>query len=218
MKVILLSFCLSLLAGLVSTQDTRVTAFGSIEGVVRDLNGTPIPMASVYAFHETDFTKRIRTTADTNGKFALQNVPIGTVYVHAYKESDGYPDAFFSFFSTNKNSWQTVRVESGRATSNVVIELGPKYATLDLVIQNENGEPVGATLTFVRDDDPSRPYSLGSNSRLSLLVPPVPFRLKVEAKGYEPWDYKATRTGRVASIRPQSGQTVSVIARLKKAR
>ena len=52
---------------------------------------------------------------------------------------------------------ELMRVLAGR-TTNAVLELGPRYATLKLVIMNEQGNPMGASLTFIRIDDPTHPY------------------------------------------------------------
>lgn len=221
MQIRFLGLALLLSLNLVSVQEARRQTLGMVEGIVRDLNGTAIPEASVYALNETEMRKRITTTADSNGKFVLRNVPPGTFHIHAYKESAGYPDSFFSFFATSKKAWQQVIVESGRTTGGIIIELGPKYATLKLSIHNESGEPVGSALTFTRTDDLQRPYSRGSNGDgdTTLLVPPVPFRLKVEAKGYETWNYGGESGGTKNNlIELRSGETFSVEVRLKRSR
>ena len=190
----------------------------AIEGVVRDSNGNTLPEASVYAVDFADIRRRFETTTDLSGRFMFRDLPSGNYSVHAYKESAGYPDSFFSFFTTSKKAWQRVEVENDR-TSDVVIELGPKYATLNLSVQDELGTAVdGVSLTFIRDDDPKRPYSVGSNSSAVILVPPVPFRLKVEAKGYKQLSDRGDTTSGDNSlvINPRSGETLSVTARLKR--
>lgn len=220
MKFCLLNLIVLLVFNIIAAQHAVRPASSSIEGVVRDVRGKPLPAASVYAVDYTDIRRRrIETTTDWNGRFILRDVPAGTFSVHAYKESAGYPDAFFSFFTTNKKAWQQIEVQAGRASRNVVIELGPEYATLNLSIQDERGMPVdNVVLTFIRDDDPKRPYSVGSNSRVTMLVPPVPFRLKVEAKGYEkPTASRGAGVGnRPIQLRPRAGETLSVTARLKR--
>lgn len=220
MKFWLISVLVFLALSTSVAQQAARTTPSAIEGVVRDLRGRPIPAASVYAVDYTDIRRRrIETTADANGRFVLRDVPAGTFSVHAYKESAGYPDAFFSFFLTNKKAWQQVEVQAGRASRNVVIELGPEYATLNLSIQDERGQPINnAVLTFIRDDDSKRPYSVGSNSSVVMLVPPVSFRLKVEAKGYEKWSDArgAAEVNRPIVLRPRAGENLSVTARLKR--
>lgn len=196
---------LSFLLGLapVFAQD----AVGSIAGVVRDPNGAPVAEASVYAVDVENFRSRFNADADSNGSFVLRDVPTGTYSVHAHKESEGYPDTFFSFFSMgNKKAWRQVEVEVGRATDGIVLELGPKYAVLDLSIEDEEGNYVGGSLTFTRVDDPKRTYMVGSAPDMHLLVPAVAFRFQVRAKGYHTWRSKL--------LKPRSGQTLSVRASL----
>jgi hypothetical protein len=209
-KIILSSSLLSLFILLSAAQSTAQNATGTIAGVVRDLRGTPVPRASVYAVDENDMRRRISTTADESGRFVLPDVPAGIFSVHAYKESAGYPDTFFSFFAINERAWQQVQVEGGRTTGNVVLRLGPRYAVLKLTVSDEQGNPLDAVLTFTRVDDPKRPYSVGSNSSMELLVPPTAFRLQIESKGYELW--------RSGLIKPRSGETVPISARLRHSR
>jgi hypothetical protein len=206
MKTILLSLIILLDLSPVRTQ----VGDGSIEGVIRDLSGAAVAKASVYAYDYYNFRKRINTTADSDGRFVFRDVPSGTYIVHAYKENEGYPDTFFSFFDAgNHKAWRRVEVEAEQ-TTNANLELGPKYAVLKLSIKDEQGNSISGSLTFTRVDDPKRPYGVGVTPNAELLVPPVPFRFQIEAKGYQIWQSKI--------IRPRSGETVSVTARLKRSR
>ncbi len=62
----------------------------------------------MYAVDRSDMRRRYRTSADGAGRFVLGNLSAGNYGVHAYKESAGYPDSFFSFFATSKNAWRQV--------------------------------------------------------------------------------------------------------------
>jgi hypothetical protein len=84
--------------------------------------------------------------------------------------------------------------------------------------------PVGYQLD--RDDVPG-PFntSVPTDPRLVdvgfingvMLVPPVPFRLTVQADGYEPWHYGGKNWARKAGlITLKSGQTLSLAVRLQK--
>ena len=207
MKAVFVGLSILLGLSLVFAQDT----VGSIAGVVRDLNGAPVAEASVYAVNVENIRSRFNAHTDSNGSFVLRDVPPGTYSVHAHKESEGYPDTFFSFFSMgNKKAWRQVEVEVGRATEVLVLELGPKYAVLELSIEDERGNYVGSSLTFARVDDPKRTYMVGSAPKMKLLVPPVAFRFQIRAKGYQTWQSKR--------LKPRSGETVSVKASLKRFR
>jgi hypothetical protein len=195
---------------MVLAQDTT----GIVEGVVHDLRGASLAGATVYGVdlsRMTDRNGRTTTTSDSAGRFVLHDMRPGTYSVHAYKDSDGHPDTFFSFFANNnKKAAQRVNVEAGRTIKNVVLELGPKYATLKLSIRDERGKPSGGSLTFIRIDDPKRPYSRGGDlsGEVVILVPATPFRFEIEKDGYEIWRSKL--------ISPQSGQTVFVNAGLRR--
>lgn len=131
--------------------------------------------------------------------------------MNAYKESEGYPDTFFSFFDMgNEKASRRVHVEAGRVTEGVALDLGPRYALLKLSIEEEHGNYIGASLTFTRPDNPNRTYMRGSAPNLELLVPPVAFRFKISVEGYESWRSKL--------LNPRSGEAVSVRARLKRLR
>src|SRR5271157_3806575 len=79
-----------------AAQDGAIT--GSVTGVVLDAERRPLPGATVYGLPEKDMRKQFRTTTDAAGEFTLSNIPAGYVYLHAFKEHDGYPYDFFSFF------------------------------------------------------------------------------------------------------------------------
>jgi hypothetical protein len=182
---------------------------GSIEGSVRDLNGKPITNATVYGYELDNVRHRITTTTDSNGKFVFKGVSPGGYNIHAYKESEGYADTMFSFFANgNKRAWRPVSVQANQRSKDINLTLGPKYAVLKISVQDQAGKPSGASLTFIRLDDPKRPYQRGSDlsGELTMLVPAVPFRVRAERAGYKPWDSDV--------LRPQPGQTVSVSARL----
>ncbi len=207
---------------LFSFQEVGRPLRGTIKGVVRELNGGPIRGATVYAYYQDNMRKRTTDViTDSNGKFVLSDLLPGVLYVRAYKENAGFPDTFFSFFDLkdNRKASQLVTVEAGKTSNEVVIELGPKYGTLRLSIQDEQGNPIDGSLKFVREDDPDHPYWRGVNAVGDYLVPPVPFRLEIEAKGYQKWYYNDGKNRRDSNlIKLQSDETVSLMVRLKKSR
>ena len=200
MKTVLLSLLL-LVAASVSAAAQGGT--GTLDILVRDLNGNPITGATVSANYSKRVGSRIlQFKADSAGRLLLRGLPLGSYELHAYKEAEGYPDTFFSFFATgNKDAWRFAEVYADR-TTNVVLKLGPKYAKLNLTIKNEQGNWVGASVIFNRPDQP-HPLTTGARE---LLVPPVPFRFEVAADGYLVWKSKL--------LRPRSNETVEVSVRL----
>ena len=205
MRALLISLLL-LIAVVPSAQAQE--RFGSIEGFVRDLSGKPITDATVYGYRVENVRHRITTTTDSSGKFIFKEVSPGGYNIHAFKESEGYADTMFSFFANgNKRAWRPVCVHANRKI-NINLTLGPRYAVLKISVRDQDGNPSGASLTFTRLDDPKRPYQRGGDlsGDVTMLVPPVAFRLRIEREGYKPWDSDV--------LRPQPGQTVSVNARL----
>lgn len=186
---------------------------GSIEGFVRDLNGKPIANATVYGYRLDNVRQRVTATTDASGRYTFAGVPAGGYNIHAFKESEGYADTIFSFFANgNKKAWRAVSVQAGRKTRDVNLALGPKYSSLKISIRDQDGKPSGASLTFTRMDDPQRPYQRGGDlsGELTMLVPAVPFRVRIERPGYKTWNSER--------ISPQPGGTVSLDVRLLPAR
>ena len=195
----------------------EVSKSGAVEGVVLDGDKKPLPGATVYALPEENMANQLRTTTDAAGKFRLADVPVGMAYIDAYKESDGYPYNFFSFFlSPGEKTPNKVPVTARGTTFGVVIQLGARAAHLQLEITSEDGEEVQSSLLFDRPDMPG-PYSRGARSKESLMVPPVPFRLTVEADGYKPWHYGGENWhGEEGLIALKSGETLKLSVRLKR--
>jgi Carboxypeptidase regulatory-like domain len=192
------------------------TGNGRVEGVVLDQSGTPLPNATVFI---GTVARGPSTQTDREGRFVLEGVPVGTVGLHAYKVSDGYPYDMFAFFSMPGEKEPFVEVMAGQTVANVVIQLGARAAFLSLYITDEKGSPTEAELSFSRPDlGKTGNYERGGKSKEeSLMVPPVPCRLTVEASGFEPWHYGGNewQTDK-GLVRLKSGQNLSLSVRLRR--
>ena len=179
---------------------------GSVSGIVLDGSGKPLPSATVYAMPETDMRRQFHTKSNSEGEFVLGGLAEGSFFFSAFKESDGYPYNFFSFFlSPGEKTPVKVQVRAGESTKDVKIQLGQRAARLDIQITTEDGKPVeGASLFFTRPDQPGR-YGRGARAAESILVPPVPFHLEVQAKGYRVWQ---------DAVAPKPGETLALTIRL----
>jgi hypothetical protein len=221
---------LFLFPSIASFSQTSVNpSLGSVEGVVLGEDNRPLSGASVYGLPEKDMRREIWATSDNAGRFTLQNVPAGNVYVLAFKESEGYPNKFYAFYKV-KTAHSSVKLEiKPGETANVTIQLGPKAAYLKVDAINEKGKPVTVGSYQLDRDDVPGPYgtSVSTDPRLVgvgfingvMLVPPVPFRLTVRADGYEPWRYGGSRwQTNHGLIALKSGQTLVLHVRLKHSR
>jgi len=213
------------LVGLSQNKSAAPTGTGSVVGIVIDSDGKRIAGANVYALPAQDMTQRFSTLSDAEGKFTIGGIPISddcgwchTVYIQAYKDSDGYPDKVFAFYHTVDSEVAKVEIDANKAPPFVTIQMGPKTAYLKLVITDPEGNHIGASVTFTRDGFPHGVYGRGMGVDETIPVPPVPFRLMVEAKGgYEDWHYGGVNwQGKAGLIILKSGQTLSLDVRLRK--
>jgi hypothetical protein len=200
----------TLASGLFFSQAPGNQTTGTIEGVVRDLQGSPVPQATLWAFDSKNKPRSFQSVANSDGKFAFRNLPPDTYRIYAFKESDGFPYSFFFFFATSGKERQTVTIAAGQAVRDVVFELGPKHPILHVTILNEQGKTNQASLQFIRQDHPNIPYSRSAHETGdSYLVPPnIPFRVVVKADGYAPWSSEWMNV--------KSDETLSITAELKK--
>lgn len=229
---------ISLLAAIVSFgQTSSSSALGTIQGVVLDPTGKPLPDADVYVITDTSTSRweYVSAVSDAKGSFILNALPQGSYYVYSRKINDGYADDFFALSATNPPH-AMVNVVAGETTK-TVIQRGPKCASLNLYVTDENGMPkTDYTLDFYRPDlgtsggfgtsaefphGPKDPPMQADWPRglkpLPVLVPLAPFRLTVNADGYEPWHYGGAKwQGNPGLITLKSGQTLNLTVRLRK--
>lgn len=221
---------LSLTVTTPSVQASQVTGevkWGTVEGAVLDSEGKPLPNATVTAYMEEQALSKERgekamrdvTQYQTNGdgQFSLQ-LPEGTVWLSAHKQSEGYPYAFFAFYIMPGQRFPTVKVKTGETTKGVVVRVGTKAAHLNYEIVDEDGKPVLGGFVFVRLDQPDSPYSTSALAKDDLLVPPTPFRMTFEAKGYRAWHYGGDNwQNKEGVISLKSGEILNLTIRLQRA-
>lgn len=191
-------------------------ATGSAEGIVLESDGKPLAGATVFV---ATLANAPRTKTDTEGRFELTGLPVGNIGLLAYKESDGYPYSMFSFLMMPGEQVARFDVAAGETTGNVIIRLGAKAAYLKLEVTDEYGRPVNVSLSFSRPDlGRYGDYRRSARANDMILVPPVPFRLTVEAKGFQPWHYGGLHwEDNTGLITLSSEETLALDVRLKKA-
>ena len=199
----------------VSVCQTTAPETGSVQGVVLDEKGDPLADATVFV---GTMTKGPSTQTDQKGRFTLTGVPSGTVGLHAYKKSAGYPYDLFAFFVAPSAKLPFIEVIAGETTAGVTIQLGERAAHLSIKITDQNENEVDATVELTRPDlGKYGEYRTSAKGGLDLMVPPVPFRMRVKAQGFCAWQYGSSKwspDSGLISIR--SGESLDVPVQLKK--
>jgi hypothetical protein len=193
-------------------QATQEVKWGTVEGIVVDGDGKPLPDATItsYSFAIGGTRNTMQHQANGNGQFSLR-LPEGTAWLSAHKSSAGYPYAFFAFYLMPGQEFPTVKVKSSETTKGVVVRVGVKAAHLNYDVVNENGTPVQGGFVFVRLDQADSPYRTSAPAKDDLLVPPVPFRATFEAEGYKPWHYGGDQwQGKEGVISLKSGEVLNL--------
>jgi hypothetical protein len=172
--------------------------FASILGRVLDADGKPVSGAIVSAEPADRIMLHLPSSfTNKNGEFALQGLMPGQYTLHTRKEEDGYPRTEFNFYDEHDTRDQIVAVYEGRTTQNVTIKLGPKAAVLTgHVVDAITNQPLKeADITVRRVDQPDRFLSTGlfdhgTRGDFKILVPSLPFTLKISQDGYRDWYFK----------------------------
>jgi hypothetical protein len=190
-----------------------------IEGRVINERGQPVSGAAVVAMsNDGPINGRLpETTTDKSGGFSLKDVKPGTNNLHAYKEDEGYPNTIFAVFSIGRDV-PMVNVVQGQITKDVIVRLGPKAGKLaGKVIDANTGQSLKeVAITVFNNDDLNDPYRSFGFSRMvtqtalgfQLLVPSVPFRVKISAPDYDSWD--GTGDAKQSGVIPKKPDTMLV--------
>jgi hypothetical protein len=194
---------------------------GTIEGQVVTSEGLPVADATVYAFKLGG-----SPLASTNieGKFALTNLSAGKHLIIAFKESDGFPNLVWSFYSEvyGNNGKLTVNVEENQIIRDAIIRLGPQAGRLVFaVIDARTKLPItDASVTLNHRSNPKITFESGANGLdggFDLLIPPsTPVNIVVKAPGYITWRYVNRRAADRDEIRLLPGSSQSIIVELKR--
>jgi hypothetical protein len=194
--------------------------YGNIEGIVITKEGRPLANASVYIFQTGG--SPVRTTSET-GRFEFTGVSVGKHLILAYKESDGFPNPVWSFYSEAPGAptFPVAEVRENQTIRGIVVRLGPRSSRLliSLVDATTKRAIIDAEVTMNYVSKPKTLLRSGPNQSqdgfiFGLLVPAlVPINLQVAAPGYKNWRYKdngAFRAGNVLLLKPGTERRITV--------
>jgi len=196
--------------------------YGTVEGRVVTREGLPVANATVYAFKLGG-----SPLASTNieGKFALTNLSAGKHVIIAYKESDGFPNLVWSFYSEvyGNDGKLVVSVEENQIVRDATIRLGPKAGRLLIrVIDAKTKLPIrDASLALNHKRKPEtrfQPSATKMDGEFDTLIPPsLPINVVVKAPGYKTWRYVKGGSVDRDAIRLRTGSSKEMTVELKPA-
>lgn len=200
--VLLAFMSLPVIPARLSSQDTE---FGTIEGIVVDVDGQPVAGARVSAVMVGVIHKSPPfAETDEQGRFSIKLTALSSYMLHAEREGEWFFGTNSEFFSSGGEVKPTVNVYAGQVTPDVVVQLPPRGAWLvGKVVDASTGKPIkDAQIVLRREDNPkiftTAPRRTGTEGRFKLLVPSLPVTIEVSAPGYEKWHYREADSTQVA--------------------
>lgn len=165
---------------------------GSISGTVVGERGSPVTQAQVSV---DPLDGRPRGSAvrivetDEHGRFIMNNLDLMSYKVFAMKESEGYPNTAFGFYSNH--IFPTVTLTASMPAADITLRVGPPAGVMSgSVTDVVTGTPVLAGFLLRRISDPDNWISMSQKADYRVLVPPsVRVSLEVSAPGYKTWYY-----------------------------
>lgn len=194
---------------------------GTVEGQVVTREGLPVANAMVYAFQ---LGGSPLASTNTEGKFTLTNLSAGKHLIIAYKESDGYPNLVWTFYSEayGNNGKLVVNVEENKTVRGATVRLGPKAARLLIrVLDAKTRRAIrDASLELSHKGKPNTRFEPGVTNidgEFDTLIPPFrPINVVVKAPGYKAWRYANGRSPDRDAIRLLPGASKEMTVELKR--
>ena len=188
----LILICLPL-ANILSAQ---VSSPYTISGDLRDEAGQLFSGASVCALQTNGRVANVRdkvcAESDAQGRFVINLTTPGSYQIVAENISEGYMPPYFPFYKDPKTAIPEVVLSGEHANASVSVTLGPKSGLITgKVIDEATDLPIRdfVVWTWQAGDVNARTHEVvkGQSGRFRILAPPVPFRMRVVAEGYEDW-------------------------------
>lgn len=169
-------------------------AGGAIEGRVTNAEGQAVAGALVTAEPKGASARPILTDiSDGDGNYRIEVERPGTYVVYGSKKQDGYATTLSAFHQLIPLSLPEAEVGPNEVAKGVEVNLGAKCSIVTVIVTDgANGRPINNVgITLRRADNPQMLYGVSEeavkkNGKFKVLVPPVPFTLRVSTHGYEP--------------------------------
>jgi hypothetical protein len=161
---------------------------GSIQGIVVNENGAPVDHAfiCITVFRKAGGQTSCNELTDPSGQFEVRNLPLGSFYVFATKEEDGYS-------AYNQAPGQKISLTLAKPSeTNLTIKLGIRSGTVTASVKDKfSGKPVqDIRLSWMGIDESITGSGSGYSGEFSLNLPPAKdFVFVVSAPGYKHWFY-----------------------------
>jgi hypothetical protein len=169
----------------------------TITGDSHDDAGHPFPDATVCAIPTDGTVVRVRdkicTESDGRGQFAINLTQPGKYQVLGEKMSEGYMPAYIPFYRDPNIPIPEVIVGDENRSVSLSLALGAKSGLITgKVIDEASDTAVQDFVVWVFQARTANAHThqvvKGSHSgRFRIFAPPVPFKLRVVAEGYEDW-------------------------------
>jgi hypothetical protein len=147
-----------------------------------------------------------------DGTFILEQVVPGLNLICASKEEALFPDTGAAAFAVNFEMLSRVRVEEGKLTAGVTVQLTKGGKLIGSISDSLNGQPAkDSRIRLTRIDDPRLFVSEGPDElgHFEFVVPSKPFRLQVIAGGYRTYEH-------VGAILVERASTKEITVRLQR--
>jgi len=198
-------------------------AVGSVEGTVLDDAGHAVENA-VISIQPEDVQvtgKLMEGRSRKDGKFSIAGVPKGKSFIFAGKPSDGYPDEQYAVFAPKGVALNSIVIEQGKTTADVIVRLPKRGGTITgKIVDFETGRPVlTARIHLYQADDPDRDISTSTNPDgiFNFAVPAIAYKMEVAAPHYKSWDLKqVAESGKDGTMLVPNSSTREIMVRLEK--
>ena len=168
----------------------------TISGELRDDAGQLFPGGNVCALQPVarglNVRDRVCAESEAQGKFVINLSQAGTYQVVADKMSAGYMPTYLPFYKDPKALNPEVRLSNENPTANVSVKLEPQSGLITGKVVDEATDqrvPNFVVWTWQARDPNARTHQVvhGQSGMFRIFAPNEPFRMRIEADGYEDW-------------------------------